>query len=356
MAALTGKKPDRMPWAPIITDYTLSFLPEHEQDNYTFTKKIGADYAKRWVPSYKGFGINSDLISSKITQKVIIKDNLTITEYSTPMGVLKQTVTYSEQAGITPYIIEHYIKTENDIAPYTYLWESMDPQADYGKTSAEIESIGEDGIAMITVPSTPILQLIMFDMGLAAFNYFLVDYPEKMKKLLDIMTEKTLTAAKLSMEAPGYVRLIPENSGTRLVSPSQFKEHCLPVLQEFSKLSRLNDKKLLMHACGHLKLLMPMIAQSGIDGIESLSSPPTGDTEPEYARELMGDEAVFFGGIDPVEFQSLKSDILAVRVEQVIERNKDNPRFVLMPSDSTPPNVPMENYKVVIETLKRMYS
>ena len=354
LAAINGQKPDRMPWAPMVNDFSLSHLRENEQDVLAFLRKVKADIIIRWVKSCSGFGMEDDFSCEPSIKKTVINSGAdTITTYETPVGKIDQVKTISPIAGNTPFITKYFITTDKDIPVYRYLWESMVPAPNYDKTKRELSIIEEEGVGLLWLPPSPLLQLIMYDIGLDGLNYVLADNSEEMESLLNVMAEKTIEAADIVFDSPGGFFLIPENSGTMLVTPIQFSDYCLPILKEYGRMARQRGKKVFLHACGHLQALLPLIAKANMHGIESLTEPPTGDSTLEYTREILGEEAVIFSGLNPVEFAMLPPKQIARRVEETIARVGDNPRFILMPSDSTPAAVPMENYEIVVKTLER---
>jgi uroporphyrinogen-III decarboxylase len=166
------------------------------------------------------------------------------------------------------------------------------------------------------------------------------------------MSEKCIQACRIAAKCQNEILIIPENSGTRLVTPTQFERYCQPIISEFADISHKNRKMLFMHACGHLKYLLPYIAKTKIDGIESLTSPPTGDTTITDVWDIFDGKCVIWGGLDPVSFANNSPAKLVDEVTKTWETVKNNPRFILMPSDSTPANVPMENFEIIRKTVE----
>jgi len=113
------------------------------------------------------------------------------------------------------------------------------------------------------------------------------------------------------------------------------------------------SKIVLLHACGHMRDLLPMVRETGLDGIESLNPPPTGNTELAYGREVLGPGRSIWGGLDPVFFLRATPAEIEQEVRQIISVVAPGDHFVLMPADSTPAGVPLDHFDVVRRTIDR---
>jgi len=49
--------------------------------------------------------------------------------------------------------------------------------------------------------------------------------------------------------------------------------------------------------CGHLKALLPLIKQTGMDGINALTPPTVGDTPYEHALDVLGEDVLLLGSV-----------------------------------------------------------
>ncbi len=365
MAVIKGETPDRIPFVPALTPYFLETMPEEirTDDAIEACRILGADIAERWIPTFKGFHLDSawnlDFFDPQVLKDANIKmkedKDCTSTHrtFKTPVGILTEKITKNEDAGATTFREEVLIKTKEDLRVYKYLWEAKYPSPVYGATRKVLDYVGEDGIGMALIPATPILQLIMYDLGIEKLAYFLTDYTKEMEKLFGIMEEKCLEAARIAASSPAEVGLICENSGTRLVSPKQFEAYCKPLISEYSKIYKQNNKFIFMHACGHLKGLLDQIVEiDGLSGLESLTPPPTGDVTLDYSiSHMRPKDMTIMGGMDPVQFLNLKPYEVEDMVKDIIEKVKPGKYFMLMPADSTAANTPVENFYTINKTI-----
>ena len=107
-------------------------------------------------------------------------------------------------------------------------------------------------------------------------------------------------------------------------------------------------KLLLHHACGHVRALLPIMAEEGVDAVESLSSPPTGNVEMWEAQAVLGPGTGIVGGIEPVHFLQLDMPALRAYVEDLLDRMSPH-HYVLANSDSCPPGVTLEKFQLVTQ-------
>ena len=125
-----------------------------------------------------------------------------------------------------------------------------------------------------------------------------------------------------------------------------------PALRDWSDVLHANGKLLIHHACGHLKDIVPAMCRAGVDMIESISPPPTGNIDIGEAAALMPDHVGLIGGIEPTFFKNCTLDELEARVYHLLDTMKGK-RFVLANSDSCPPGVDYEKFRLVSEIVRR---
>ena len=91
-----------------------------------------------------------------------------------------------------------------------------------------------------------------------------------------------------------------------------------------------------------------------IDAVESLSPPPTGNVEVWEAQEILDPQVGIIGGIEPVHFLTLDMNDLRDYVETLLDRVEPQ-RYILANSDSCPPGVSVEKFRLVTEIVQSRY-
>lgn len=89
-------------------------------------------------------------------------------------------------------------------------------------------------MATTPAPRTPLLALLQLDMGLERFYYYLSDYPQGVKELLNIMQERNKEIYCIIARSPAEVVIDHENTSTTLHSPEIYERYCLRQLNEYA--------------------------------------------------------------------------------------------------------------------------
>jgi hypothetical protein len=198
--------------------------------------------------------------------------------FHTPWGDLDEIVSGSDSAE-TVFRVKFAISDRGDYAVMRRIVEERRYQAcyeRYGEMQSKLHGVGAVNVAG---PDQPLVQLfrvrepqdLIFD---------LADEPECMTDLLELLHQRALEGYRLIAAGPGLaVETGMAFMTTRLVSPRLFERFVLPYLAEYVDVLHSAGKILLCHMCGHIRHLLPMLREAGIDGIDSLSPPPIGDTE-----------------------------------------------------------------------------
>lgn len=339
--AIEGKPVDRIPFSPFLA-YFWENQPEHVQQagQLEFLREIGAD------PLWRGAPCPVEQTTPGLETRNYRDGDLDITEFITPVGSIRQGYTSSER-GNTAFLVEHPLKREEDFK--TLLWMEENAVVGMADQAPVREHLDMDGLAIgMLIPrgKTAFQALIEHYVGTEEMAYAVCDYPETVEALIEVMVANDLKAARLAVES-GYDYFITwEDSSTTNYSPNQYKRYIEPEIRRFCEILRASGKSYIQHACGHVKDLLVPMKESGIKAIESVSPMPTGNVTLPEVREAMGPNAGIIGGIEPTMLLNLPMSELETYVNEVIDSCLGGP-FVLSNSDSCPPGVDIEKFKLI---------
>jgi uroporphyrinogen-III decarboxylase len=361
LAALRGEPVDYVPWSP-----NLAYWWEAQSDEFIhlgeleFLKKIGAEPLFRGhYPQYKKKWTSSELFKYRfkhVNEREIVKGPETITVFETPVGSLKYVTRYSA-SGNTSFLCEHAVKSEDDLKILTYLYEDIELEADYKTFNEEAKRLGEEGLIVPTI--VPIVNKTSFQamiehwVGTEELAYLVADYPQAIEEALGAMRLVTNKAALISSQSDAQAFITWEDTSTTNISPAYYEKYIAPEIDGWCDILHKNDKIYIQHACGHLRALMPIIAKTKIDCIESISPPPTGNIELWEARNILTDRISLVGGIEPTVLLNSTNDELGVYAEKLY-RNMGSKGFILANSDSCPPGVQIEKFFLLQKITKRL--
>jgi len=197
---------------------------------------------------------------------------------------------------------------------------------------------------------TPFQSLLDNFVGPQQLYLDMVDYLDEVEILLGIMSEKALKAVEVAAESPAQAFISWETSTTQYMSPKDFQQYILPEFNRWGDILHAAGKLLVHHACGHIKAILPMMATENADAIESVTPPPTGNVEVWEVQRVLGNEKCIIGGIEPLNFLTLSMDDFKNYVEDTL--SKIVPLgFIFGNSDSCPPGVSMEKFKMVTQII-----
>ena len=82
-----------------------------------------------------------------------------------------------------------------------------------------------------------------------------------------------------------------------LFSPEDFRRFVVPYLTELVEIAHRHDKAFLLHCCGAVRPLLPMIVDAGVDMLEPIQTRAEG-MEPAGLKKDFGNDLCFYGGVD----------------------------------------------------------
>ncbi len=358
LGALRGEKTDRVPFCPL-----LAYWWESQDDELTnrgeleFLESIGADPLFRG--HYPGYGKDSEgivLFKRTIHDCEIlteIEGNKKTTIFHTSKGDLKFGYQYVEQ-GNTWFLVDHPVKEEEDFRLLTYIMDCTRLEADYEQFMHEEEKLGERGFLLpLICPElkTSFQSLLESWVGTETMVYSLMDFPETVQETLDAMYRVSRQAAEIAADSPAEFFLSWEDTSTTNISPQYYQDYILPELTMWCDILHAKGKKYVQHACGRLHALLPDIAGSNIDVLESISPAPTGDIDLAEVSRILPERISIVGGIEPVNLLYLPTEEIGRKGRELLKIMK-NRGYILANSDSCPPGVAIEKFEALAKLVK----
>ena len=344
-AVLDGKTPDQLCWLPELNDRfikkvvdTKGPVPEGMDEQTFVNQVIGADQLHR-ATAVKTIRPNVEVIETTT-------DGTMVTRYITPKGelVLRQE---PNEIARTRYTHQHILAGPETFDAYKALWEDTHFEPDYDRAKATHDQIGDTGMATIDVPNTPLMHMIMWDMGIEPTLMAVFDYPEQMREIMDVMHERNKEYYRIACAGPGRVVRPMEDTSSKLSSPSMYREWSIDYLIDYANICHEHGKTFIVHMCGHLYDMVDVIKEVPLDGIEAITPPPTGDADLRQMRDKLGD-IVLWGGIDPTTYATLKPDEMRQSIATLLEQMKGDRRFILG-HEEIPSTANLENVRIVAE-------
>jgi hypothetical protein len=136
------------------------------------------------------------------------------------------------------------------------------------------------------------------------------------------------------------------------INPTTWREVFKPWYKKVFEYVRKKGLRLFFHSCGQISPLIPDLVEIGVDVLH-LGNPYTMNIE-EIVKTYRG-KVCFFGGIDIQELTKLSPEEVTRKVKRVFEIFS-NPEggFIIGPTNSITPDVPLENIKAMCLAIKKM--
>lgn len=188
---------------------------------------------------------------------------------------------------------------------------------------------------------SPVQELLQFVTGIETFYYLLMDAPDPMRALLEIMHERNLEGLRLGLQAhprASVLRLI-ENTSSQAISPAWYQELTVPHVADYVALAHTHHMTCVVHMCGTLTALYDGIEKTGMDGIHSVTPPPLGDSTYMDVRRRFGDDFIILGRFNAQLFTDRSAtDILATLKEMIPPDLVCTPFALWITPDEIPPS------------------
>ncbi len=204
--------------------------------------------------------------------------------------------------------------------------------------------------AEIFAPWTHLMDLFGYEQSLMN----LMDDPDKCRAILAAYAKG---AAELGVEyarrGADAVLISSAFAGGGFISPRQYEQFVLPYEAEVVGRIKQEGVPVYTHTCGDIGDRLELMADTGIDGIDTLDPPPLGSVDLEDAKARIGDRLFFKGNIDPVNTLLNKSSE-EVREDALWRLKVGSPGggYILSSACSVSPRVPPENLTTLVEASK----
>lgn len=136
-----------------------------------------------------------------------------------------------------------------------------------------------------------------------------------------------------------------------LFSPAQFNEFVVPYLTEFVDITHRHNKKFLLHCCGAVRPLLPMVIDAGVDMLEPIQTRAEG-MDPQGLKRDFGGDLCFYGGVDLQEIlcQGTPQQV-ADEVKRLIDILGKDGGYIVGPGHTyIQVDAPLENVMAMYET------
>ncbi len=354
LAALDGQPVDRLPfWPKLDGAYARAQrAPFRNMSTDELHEFIGSD-RPGWIPS--GFRQTRRCTTYSCEER----DGERLEVFGTPAGELRRRSRF-EPISHSWHPVEMPVSSREDVLVMTEWYADASAEPDPEKveraraSQAEAEASGRDATTA-NLGITPLMDWVEHLAGVENGHLLLYDHPEEVGALFAAMRRLLLRQVEIAAErCPADLFYLIENTSTSLISPEQFREHCLPLMQECAGMVRARGKRLGLHMCGLLKAILPDLARSGAHAFEAFTSPTVGNTRLADGRAACPDVCLI-GGTNAALWTRPATTIIA-ELERDLAALPHHRRLVVTSGGVMPPLCPPETIREVAEWVRRYES
>ena len=301
-----------------------------------------------------------DLLEVKVDQSKYEEGEYQVVErtFHTPAGDLSDRTKIppsGREFGVSPNPIktEHLVKGPGDLDALRYILPPINTNFDYAHREAE--QLGDRGVIMVCVRSA-----LDHHAGDARdMQDLMMDYYDDrgfFDELLDIFHQRSLEQIKAALEA-GLEFIFGSwyfNSVSAGWSPAIFEEVFVPQIREHVELTHSYGAYYDYYDDGKLAGTMGMIADAGVDVLETCTPPPVGDFDLAEAKAKIGEKTTIKGYVDLLYVVKHGTpELVAETVREAMQIAKPGGGFIIGSSDSFREGTPMENITAYFEACRK---
>ncbi|UCB46090.1 MAG: hypothetical protein JSV25_01310 [Spirochaetota bacterium] len=329
--ALGREVPDRVPIFELLIDQRVIDKAHPGYSYEDFVEKYDIDIALTGTPSSN---YRSELIDE---EKLIYRDE---------WGVLRQD---SGQSVLFP--LEGPIKSEKDLENYL----PPDPYEPYRFFQLERLINRFKGKRMVGMHVHDAFSYPSYLCGMDHLLIDLIEKPALVHELVRIGVEHTKSLIKKAKALGADLFVFGDDYGGEngpLMSPKHFEQFFLPGMQEVVQTAKKLGAYTIKHTDGNIMSILPMIIETGIDGIHPLD--PEAGMDIGEVKKLFGDRVCVIGNIDTGKILTEETpEIVEQTVRKTIVDLAPGGGYIIASANSIHPHVKPENYIAMLEATRK---
>ena len=140
--------------------------------------------------------------------------------------------------------------------------------------------------------------------------------------------------------------------GTTFFSPATYRQMVQPFHKAAVDWAHNKGIYARLHSCGNIMSLVPDIVATGMDALNPLEI--KAGMDPIRLKKEYGDKLVLHGGINAVLWDD--ADAIIAEIDRLVPVLKENGGFIFSSDHSIPNSVSLENFRRIVEEVKRVGS
>lgn len=349
LAAYRGEQVDRLPyWAKVTNGTWRAGQPQNVKD---MTPLELLDFIH--ADGIFGAGAGMRVIRPHVQTEIDQSPTRIVETTRTPDGDMQELWAIDQSNG-SRHPVEFPVKTVEDIRRYRWVYTDLQFEHNdeaLAQARQAVREIGERGVFHSGWGTSPLMHLVEHVIGPVDTHLMLVDYPEEMAELIDLMHQANLRIVReIARRSPADAVVSVENTSTTLISPQQFEQFCYRHLCDYGKAIQTEGKMHELHMCGHTRVLLSKIDSIPASSIEAYTSPTLGNTRLADGRADAPSKTLIGGTNVNTWLRPL--DEIQAYIEHELADCRDHRHIVLTTAGVAPPGCPAEKFRAVGDWLR----
>ena len=230
---------------------------------------------------------------------------------------------------------EYPVKSDQDLEAALEVIKARSYVLDLTGRSWSETMVGENGILALEIPRRPYSDLLHEFLGWGE-GLLLLGTPI-VRDMMAVLETKLQDLVREVARLPGDIVFSPDNLDGQFISKSMFEKRLLDSYEQTVGALHSEGKRLLIHAGGPIRHLLPFLVEAGVDGIQGIAGPPQGNTTLAEARQIVGPKMTLWGGIAQ-DFLSAahEEEAFEAAVRAAVREAQGDPRMILGVADRVP--------------------
>ncbi len=363
LTTILHEEPDRVPISPRMFAYIKS---EYGDESLATHVKHFPELDLMFIvpdgtPNYLEISPDHyELRDVKVEQKKYAENDCLIVErtFHTPAGTLSDRTTIpppGREYGVSPNPIktEYLVKSRNDLDALGHILHPINANFDFLQNYRD--HVGDRGVLMVCVRSA-----LDHNAGYARdMKDIMMDYFDDRRffdELLRLFHQRSLEQMRTALEG-GAECIFGSwyfNSISSGWSPAIFKEVFVPQIKDHVDLTHRYGAVYDYYDDGRLNDSMELIADTGVDILETCTPPPVGDFDLARAKQTIGAKTTIKGFIDLIYVvQQGNRNVIDRTIREAMEIAKPGGGFIIGSSDSFREGTPKENIVAYFEACRK---
>jgi hypothetical protein len=272
-----------------------------------------------------------------------------VTRISTPLGTLSEERVFSPDSysyGIRKYLLE----STDEFPIVEFLMERLQCQPRWELFRAWQAALGEWVFPYAQLPYSGSGYLMSRYMGVEATVFAVLDYPERVQRLVQAVNACNLRILDAIVDGPFETLLVSDNYDSNVQTKDFFDAYVRDYYTEVARRLHAHGKYLAVHVDGESRGVLGWLAECGVDCADALTPTPMFAHTPAEMRAEAGPGLILSGGIPAGVFGATGSDAAFVEcVKRWLDTRLTSPRLIMAAGDQVPTDAPLQRIAMLPE-------